>query len=393
MLEDSRPAAGRHVALDALRGFAVLGIFMMNVQTFAMIQQAYLDPLAHMDFSGANRAVWFAGHVFFSLKFIAIFSILFGAGVAMTVGERAGALSRHGRRMTWLLLLGLIHAYALWYGDILVTYAVWGMVAALFVDRQPRLLIAAGVALAALTAFLFWQLYASWGGSSFGWRPSAGVIETAAEIARAPFGERILRGAEQSATVQMGSLTLYGPRVLGCMLIGIALYRTGFLTGAWPARRYALAAALSLPPGIGAAVFTARAMMEGGFLPPVLAWASVLDHMTSLATAFGYMALVMLAAKADVLRRVTMVFAAVGRMALTNYITQSVIAGFLFFGPPGLGWFGTVERTGQFAVVLGVWALLLIWSPLWLAAFRFGPLEWVWRSLTYGRLQPMRKRA
>ncbi len=395
----ARPAERRNAALDALRGFAVLGIFMMNIQTFAMVQDAYLDPMAHMDLSGMNRTVWVLGHVFFELKFITIFSVLFGAGVAMTAGkDDPDALARHGRRMGWLLLIGMIHAYALWYGDILVAYAVWGLIAAMFLDRRPGVLIAVGAGLGLLTALAFWAQYSSWeqGAGYFPsetWRPSEREIAEAADMARAGWLTRSLATAGDTADVQVSGLIYYGPRVLGCILIGIGLFRTGFLTGGWPARRYWLAAAVGLPVGLGAGALTAWAQLAGEFTPGVLAWTAVVDHVASLPAALGYGALIMLAAKAGWLDWLTRPLAAVGRMALTNYITQSAIAAFLFWGPPGLGWFGTVERTGQAQIVLAVWAAQLVWSPLWLSAFRFGPLEWAWRSLTYRRAQPMLRRA
>lgn len=395
----TRPAERRIVALDALRGIAVLGILMLNVQTFAMVVEAYGDPLSHMDFSDPNRAVWAAGHIFFELKFITLFAVLFGAGLAMNAVDAEheaawDAAVRRWRRLAWLFLFGLIHAFAIWYGDILASYAIWGAAAAFFLTRRPGPLIYAGIVLTGVTAALFWTQYNEWVGTAdifaaSSWRPSASELAAATEIARASWAERIAESAARTAEMQAASLVYYGPRVLGCMLIGIGLYRTGFLTGAWRARTYALCAAAGLALGLGAFALTAQGLIQGGFTPRALRWAAPLDHMASLPAAFGYASLVMLAAKAGALRWLVAPFAAVGRMALTNYIAQSVICALVFFGPPGLGLFGTVERTGQLAIVLAIWAAQLVWSPLWLAAFRFGPLEWLWRSLTYGRPQPM----
>jgi uncharacterized protein len=395
--DHAAPARSRIVALDALRGFAVLGIFMMNIQTFAMVVDAYGDPLAHMDFSGANRLVWIVSHLFFDLKFITIFSVLFGAGVAMTAGSgRDGATARHVRRMAILFAIGVLHAYLFWYGDILMAYAVWGMACLLFLDRRAGALIAGGVALVGVTAFLFWAQYDGWVQSSYFspslWRPSAEDIARAEALYRAPWPERVVRSAAETTATQTGSGVFFGPRVLGCMLIGIGLYRLGFLTGAWSAGRYAVCALAGLAVGLGLSAVTTWGLMAGEFLPRAMRWAAPLDHMAALVVAFFYASIVMLAAKPQALRWLVSPLAAVGRMALTNYIAQSVIAASLFYGPPGLSWFGTVERTGQFGIVLAVWAAQLIWSPLWLSAFRFGPLEWVWRSLTYCQAQPMLRR-
>jgi uncharacterized protein len=141
-------------SLDVLRGFAVLGILGMNIQSFAMIGKAYVNPNTYGDMSGANYWVWLLSHIFFDQKFMTIFSMLFGAGIVLMTQRQEASTGKsakvHYRRMAILLIFGLIHAYVIWYGDILFTYALCGMVAYLFRRRRPWLLITLGILLIAV---------------------------------------------------------------------------------------------------------------------------------------------------------------------------------------------------------------------------------------------------
>ena len=143
-------------SLDVLRGFALLGILVMNIQAFAMIGAAYLNPTAYGDLTGANYWVWLLGHVLVDMKFMGMFSMMFGAGIVLMTSRREAATGKsaglHYRRMGWLLLFGLLHAYLLWYGDILYTYALCGMLVYLFRRRRPTTLIIIGVATVAVSS-------------------------------------------------------------------------------------------------------------------------------------------------------------------------------------------------------------------------------------------------
>ena len=141
----------RIVSIDALRGFALLGILYMNIQAFSMVSAAYMNPTAYGDLHGANYAVWLAGHLLADLKFMSIFSMLFGAGIFLMTSHVEAAGRRpaplHYRRMGWLMLFGLLHGSLLWYGDILYDYALCGMLVYLFRKRRPRTLMITGVIL------------------------------------------------------------------------------------------------------------------------------------------------------------------------------------------------------------------------------------------------------
>ena len=190
----------------------------------------------------------------------------------------------------------------------------------------------------------------------------------------------------------IGGLIAFGPRLMGLMFIGMALFKSGFLSASWSLGRYAVLAAVTLVAGYLLSHMGTQSMIAGEFDTEAMALGTSYSYFGSLVLSFGYASAVMLLAKLGAFRLLLMPFAAAGRMAFTNYIAQTLIMTFIFVGTPGLGLFGTVERVDQAKLVLIVWAVQLIWSPLWLSVFRFGPLEWVWRSLTYKQAQPLLKR-
>ena len=392
----AQPKLDRLVSIDALRGIAVLGILMMNVQAFAMIPQAYELPTAHMDLTGANLTVWWIAHTFFSMKFITIFSALFGAGIILMVGE--GDTKVHYRRMLWLLAIGLVHAYIFWFGDILVSYALVGMLAVLARRWSARTLGLVGLLLVTLTGLMMVGAFASFQFIPGGADPvemgmALSEEDRAALVAtyQAGFVDHIAPNAMMAAFGQMASLLFFGGRLLGVMFIGMALFKAGFFQARWPMLSYILLALPALVLGLGLSAWSADAAIADNWALETAWLPTAANYVGSLLAALGYACVVMILAKLPFMAWFTHVFAATGRMAFTNYLTQTLIMTFIFVGPPGLGLFGTVERVDQAQLVLLVWALQLIWSPLWLAVFRFGPLEWAWRSLTYGKLQPMLK--
>lgn len=390
------PKTDRLISIDALRGVAVLGILMMNVQGFAMTPFAYDDPTMQMDLTGGNLTVWALAHTFFQMKFITIFSTLFGAGIVMMVGESEDT-GRHYPRMQWLLLIGAIHAYILWWGDILVTYALLGMLAVKARRLAPLALTVWGFVLILVSALVMvgggylGTLFATPEAAAQETEMLTGWIESMTAAYQAGFIDRLPWNAGMALMGQVAGMIMLGARTLGLMFIGMALFKTGFLSASWSMARYAVLTALTLPAGIWLSHLGTQTMIAGDFSAQASADSNAIAYFASLGLAFGYAAAVMLLAKIGVFRLLLMPFAATGRMAFTNYIAQTLIMTFIFVGTPGLGLFGTMERVDQAKLVLIVWAVQLVWSPLWLSLFRFGPLEWVWRSLTYGKAQPMLK--
>ena len=404
-----RPDAGPVVetaridAIDVLRGFALLGILVMNVQSFAMPQAAYFNPTAYGDLEGANLHVWLAGRMLADQKFMTIFSMLFGAGIVLMAGRaeaRGGAGRVHYRRMGWLLVIGLLHAHLLWFGDILFTYAVCGMVVYPLRHLSPGRLAALGATLLAVGSALsvgtgmslpYWPEDALAAFTSEAWRPTPELIEAELAAYRGGWLEQQPGRSAGALVFQTFLLITWGFwRAGGLMLVGMALFK-GDVFGARRSPRFyakliAAAVAVGLPlQAYGLSLDFARGWPLWSFFIGMQ-----FNYWPSIAVSLGYVGLVMLACRTAALGRLTRPFAAVGQTALTNYLLQTVLCTTIFYGH-GLGWFGSVDRVGQIGVVAGVWALQLVASPLWLRRFRFGPAEWAWRSLTYGARQPLRR--
>jgi uncharacterized protein len=295
--------------------------------------------------------------------------------------------------MRWLLVVGLIHAYLFWYGDILVPYALFGMLVVKARFWSAANLAILGLILTALTGVMVIGL--THGVMMLkGFDPA--VMTMSAEDLAAAVASRqdgylayLPGNALFGLGAQFASLIVFGGRIAGVMLIGMALFKTGFLAANLKLSTYFAIGVPSLLFGLALSAWSSEHALATNFALETAWQTSLSNYAGSLLAALGYAAGVMLICKSGWLGWLVHIFAATGRMAFTNYLTQTLIMTFVFVGAPGLGLFGTMERIDQTKLVLLVWALQLIWSPLWLSRFRFGPLEWAWRSLTYGRLQPL----
>jgi len=396
-----KPPRERIVALDCLRGFAVLGILLMNIQSFSMIGAAYENPRAFGDLSGGNYVVWLLCHVLADQKFVSIFSMLFGAGVVLMAArrEQAGvpAAALHYRRMAVLLVFGLMHAYLLWFGDILTAYALCGMLIYPMRRLPPWLLIMFGsivwtgpiVILSFFGVTLpFWppdelrELLDEWAPSA-----AAAAEEIAAYrggwLAQMPQRAK-LAVLLQTVVFALGTFWVAG----GLMILGMGLHKLGMFAAGWSRRTYAAiiaaGAAVGLPIVLYGVHWNEAAAWDGRYS---MFFGSLYNYVGSLPLALGWVAALMWSCRSGRAPLLANALAAVGRMALTNYLLQTVICTSLFYGH-GLGLFCRVERVGQVVVVAGVWVLQLIMSPLWLRRFEFGPVEWLWRRLSYAGEQP-----
>lgn len=406
------PSSGgtRIAALDALRGLAVIGIVPMNVIAFSMPPAAYFNPRAYGGDGPLETALWGLSFLLIEDKFRALFAMMFGAGVAMLL-DKAGQhpLRDHYARMLVLLAIAVIHAIMLANNDVLRSYAVAGMLLPLAAGWRVRtLLLAASAIMAAQLAVsggFAWDWLAYWyerasgalvdpaaqlqAERDYGYNPQA--IAAAAERAGEGLGERILRRLTQ-APQQISFVAASLPSTVAAMLAGIALWRSGLLAGQWEARRaLALAArcaVIALPVLAGLAAWS----IATDFDPIVttanaLVWSAPFDLLLGI----GWSALAM-ALFGGALRgtSLTIRLAAAGRMALTNYLATSLIFAVLFMGW-GFGLYGQFSR-GQ-ALLLGLIPVtaMLLWSPPWLAHFRQGPAEWLWRSLASGTRLPFKR--
>jgi len=418
--------AERFFSLDALRGVAVLGILVMNIYAFAMPFNAYTNPLAMGGTDPLNLGTWFFTHILFDQKFMSIFSMMFGAGIVL-MSERAKAKgAKFGRifyrRSLWLLVIGLIHAYLIWFGDILFFYAAVGMIVYLFRNLSPRTLIITGclvlpvallvsyaggvymVELKARAEALEQQLAA---GETLSEEDQATVDEwTEARGFMLPGSEELEKDLVAYSGDYIGILKHRAPfvssfqfeglpffilwRVGGLMLIGMGLMKLGVFSGARDARFYRnlmlVGYILGLPLTIYSSVnlyahqFDALYTFKVGTIP---------NYFGSVLVSFGHVGLVMLITTDGALRSLLDRFAAVGRTALSNYLMHSVVMTTLFYGY-GIGLYGMIPRFWQMAFVAGLIGVQLLLSPWWLARYRFGPVEWLWRSATYWQWQPMR---
>jgi uncharacterized protein len=388
----------RVVSMDVLRGFVLLGIFVMNIQSFAMPMAAYPNPTAYGDLTGANLAVWLVGHLFFDQKFMTIFSMLFGAGILLMTsraGESGGRI--HRRRMGWLVLFGLLHAHLFWYGDILYWYGLCGLIAYLFRDKTPRTLLSVAAVLLVIGFLIPVAVGLTMPPQKLAvineqdWKPAPEVIANELAAYRGGLLDQAAHRNPVAFTFQTFYFLLYFWKVLGLMLIGMALFKLDVFTARRPAASYLKLAAAGFAIGLPVVAFGIRQNFAHDWSVSYSMFFGVQwNYWGSAFVSLGYVGLVMWIVRQGLWPGLTARLAAVGRMAFSNYILQTLIATTIFYGH-GLGLFGSVERTGQAAIVLAVWALQLAVSPVWLRHYQFGPLEWVWRSLTYGARQPMRR--
>jgi len=387
------PPSERIVSLDALRGVALLGILLINVWVFAMPEATLTNPTAYGDFTGANYWAWFAGHVFAQNKFITIFSALFGAGILLFVESKEekgqDAVKLHYRRTAILIAIGLLHAYLLWYGDILVAYGVSALVLIAVRDLEARKLAVLGVVF--LLILMSLRLFAAFalGGEAIAgsWAPTEAAIRQEVATYRGGWLGQLDHRVPTAFRRQTGLVENFW-QIGGSMLLGMALYRWGVLTGERSSAFYKRLVGLGVV-GLGIVVAGVAYIEANDWSADAALFWLQFNYVGSFLLAGGYVGLVMLYAKRRPDGPVTRVFAAVGRTAFTNYLLQTVLATAIFYGH-GLGLFGSVTRVEQYGIVLAIWAVQVTLSVLWLRYYRFGPVEWVWRTLTYGERQPIK---
>jgi uncharacterized protein len=392
------PPPARIEALDVLRGLAVLGILVVNAASFAMPPVvAELPDLSPHGFEGSSVAVWWAIETFFRQKFVTLFSLLFGASILLVGGER-GSHGPRGvvllRRLLWLAVFGFLHGALVWHGDILLLYGLAGLVVMLCRSWRPGVLAAIGLALFAVAAARLLEVeFATQSVPELQRSFEAGAVRTlSAEIAAFRGDSAQLQAALFANWWRATDFTLefYAPMTLGLMLIGLALFRLGVLTGEAPSSTYWLLMVLGAAALLVIGWNTADQAL-GGFPPETRAFDELPNLLLAPVVTLGYVALVCLGLRRGWMRGPARLLAPVGRMAFTNYIAQSLIMTAVFYGGGrGLGLFGSLDWAQWSLLALLIWPLQIGWSGWWLSRFRLGPLEWVWRSLSHGRLVPLR---
>ncbi len=424
-------------SMDVLRGFSLMGILVMNVCDFAYGFTNYAYPLSTVKpvFSGphwrVNTIAWFLRWILAEGKMRALFSMLFGAGVILLT-ERA--LARGGgvrvadiytRRNMWLVLFGMLHGYLIWSGDILFYYGLAGLLF-LFPFRNvrvKRLMWVAGIILLLNSVMGIGHLYGSaysakkaadkanaklaqhqtltqdeeaalkkWSTIQEQWRMSPkkraediAAMQKGYWKAQAHEAPDVLTGELKGAYFGFGDW-------VGMMLLGMALYKNGFLPGRLSMKTYVWTAVIGLGVGWSVVGIGAWKAWAGHFdMFKTALWMQAPYDIGRITGAVGNAALLLILVKAGMFKWLLARVAAVGQMALSNYLLTSITMMTIFVWGPW-HWYGYVEYYKIYYAVLGMWIFNMTFSSIWLRYFEFGPMEWVWRSLTYWKRQPMRLR-
>lgn len=397
-------ASERVEVVDVLRGVAVGGILIGNLQWFS--GYGFIPPAISAEYPLSDQIVRYLVHFLVEGKFYSIFSLLFGFGFAMQMSRAAERgdtdASLFKRRLFWLMVIGALHAVFLWYGDILLLYALLGFVLLLFRRTSDERLVKWAMILLAVPIFTYAILLSLFlalappdiaaqvaAGQLEGWNqtrqavPSASYFQILTE-----YNSGTLVGRWVGLFVQMRVT-----KVLAMFLIGMYVFRRGYLHDLVANRRIiARAAALGLGIGLGGnAIFAAVARSEADFPPSWSGMLGVILYAVSVpALAIGIVGLIAMLWESEAIKKFLVIFAPAGRMALTNYLMQTVICVFIFYGY-GFGQFGRVGAAASTLIAIGIFAAQLLLSWVWLKYFKYGPLEWVWRQLTYRQRLSLRR--
>lgn len=419
---EAAPTADRIEALDFLRGVALFGILLLNITAFGL-PDAYTNPQNAGGATGANLLVWIVAQVGVEGTQRALFSMLFGSSVILFMArlEAAGrpdAADIYVRRNLWLVGFGMINAYILiWYGDILYAYGIIALFIFPFRNLGGRTLMAIGVFVLLLSvAWNAWdarelvhqsaayqeaeaaraagqELTAEQQADISAWeRARTAYVSTPesvgqnADAMRGGYVSAFWHVASYNAHWQTWGLYRYFFDVFGMMLIGMALFRMGVLTLHRRTRLYVGMMLAGYAIGLAVNLAEARWILMHQFSAVAFAEANVTYDVGRLAMTIGHLGALLLFVRSGLLGWLRAALAAVGRMAVTNYLTHSAVCLVLFVL---MGWYNQLERHQLYYVVFAIWAFQLVFSPLWLRFFRFGPVEWIWRWLTYLRRPPL----
>jgi uncharacterized protein len=419
--------------LDILRGIALLGILLMNIPYFATDYLSVSDLRIRDELSGINYYTWWIVNGFFEGTMRALFSMLFGAGVLLLLSrieKKQATISGadiHYRRMIWLIIFGMVHAYLLqWPGDILYLYGLVGLFLFPIRHWKPKHLLIASIILGVLlTISGIFMVQGEHQSHNKGIELSS-MVESGEELDEKQqtkldaWEEKQLSGSLDSMRIKADQITeamrgnwfssiavtakasfkfettkaytmLFWDGLLG-MLMGMFLFKTGWLLGQYPRRKYLFLMLAVYTPGLVLSYLHLNAIVSSGFdfsnyanYMPVMPY-----HIRRILMAIGHMSLIMLVWKSGLFGILFTALARVGRMAFSNYIGQTLICTTIFYGF-GFGLFGKLERYEWYMVVAGVWIFQIIFSTIWLQYFQYGPLEWVWRRLTYWQKIPIRR--
>jgi uncharacterized protein len=409
------PTANRLESLDFVRGCALFGILLMNINGMGL-GPAYDNPTIAGGDSGINLWTWLVINIGFEGTQRALFSILFGAGVILLTSRleasgRPDAPDIFFRRNLWLIAFGLHNAWVLlWVGDILYYYGIIALFLYAFRHLPGRKLLLFGIG--ALLLGAAWsandarrllnlhdearvaeqvipsarteaqtKAIEEWKEKSRAGPPPAAYAEMRRENTES-YGSALVARAGRIKHEQSWTLYRYFFDIFGMMMLGMALFKLGVLTLEVRTRTYLAMVAGGYAIGLTGNILEARWIIGEGFTALAYTQASISYDVSRLAMTMGHLGLLMLFFQSGLMPWLRRSMAAVGRMALTNYLAHSVVALVIFVL---LGWWGALERHQLYYIVFAIWAVQLVTSPIWLNHFHFGPVEWLWRYLTYGQ--------
>lgn len=418
----------RIVLLDSLRGIAILGILLVNIRGFGLPYEAIADPAVINDIAGKDYYAWFINEWAIDGNFRSLLSMLFGAGMILflnRVERRGGKL--FFRRQCWLLIFGFINTYLLlWFWDVLYMYAICGMV--LYAFRKlsvPKLLIGAAICLLLTDTFETAELYRKkviiYNGETIlrsgtpltqlNTKQQEDMNEYKLLTGAINFQSKQIMAAENINKTNGTAASLYQLHsqkalamqsttffyfffwdILAFMFIGIAFYKSGILTGEASINVYWVLSISGLGIGLLLSWLRIRPIIDNSFNEYLIMKNTGIKfyEIARCFRALGFFGFIMLLYKSDWFKWLFALMRPVGQMAFTNYLAQSLLCGFIFYGI-GWGMFGKLQRFELYYIVAAIWVIQITWSHIWLRYFRFGPLEWAWRSLTYWKVQPFRK--
>lgn len=411
-------AEERISSLDVIRGFALLGILLMNIVGFGLAN-AYDDPTNAGGATGVNLWTWVTMHILAEGKMRCLFSMVFGAGVVLLTSRPNAAADIYFRRNLWLMAAGVLHAFLLWQGEILYPYALCALALYPFRVMEAKWLAWIGVGMMVIiAAFNFGaalemkktieegkaalavtgklteeqeEAKKKWQEVRKHAKPTAEEVEKTNKRWQGGIVDVLKVRAESVwRWHSMAYYHYYNLDLFSMMFLGMALFKWGVFSGTCSMRFYGVMAGVGYLVGLSLNSFTAYTRVVNNFDIVVNIYTTLTYDVGRLSIALAHVAVLILFVKAGVMRWLTGSLGAIGQMALTNYLTHSVVCSTIFCGY-GFGLFGKLQRYELYYVVAGLWVFQMIVSPIWLRHFHFGPAEWAWRSLTYWKKQSMRK--
>ncbi len=412
-------------SLDVIRGIAVLGILLMNINGMGL-PFAYSDPSIAGGADGLNLQVWIMNEMFFEGTMRGLFTLLFGAGVVLLTSrlEKSGAgiatADIYYRRTLWLLVFGIFNVYILlWHGDILYPYAIFGLMLFPFRNADVKILMFGAFLL--IVIGILWDIsdyrndlktkkegielqqikdqgltltddqedsLEKWEKLSAKKKPEE--VAKKIDLMHQGFWAVLMEKVKGNQFMQTWLPYRYWPwDILSFMLLGIAFFKLRIFHGERKNQFYLNLMGIGYLVGLSINYYETQMQLDGNFDPIIISKAGQTYQIGRLFTTLGHVGLFMLFIKSGMLGFLQRSLAAAGQLALTNYLMQSVITSIIFYGD-GLALFGTLERYQLYYIVVGIWIFQLIYSPIWLRYFQYGPAEWLWRSLTYQKAQDFR---